>query len=1180
MPSKNFKEEYNEAGKSFIDTFCAKTLKVDQKTNDISEDVKNEYEKAGYPLDDPDNEELKNNLFKHENDTLSELSEEEYSMALLGSVFEDEKMDVFALSLSMSPDNLIFSDPAAGKKAFFKVLSDLKSAGHQDYSVISKKIINTRNELESNPDKDKVSKEVAEMINKAYSTALNYLSEATSMGKDTLFAEKIIDMCLKTGKVQDKVKNDLSFERCKKRNRIFEEKEELKEQLKVQSLIEPDLEEKKRLLKRYAALEYALERISKERESATTEKVIYNNYVGFKKQRLTNRLYFEDMFLSDKDTLLKGLSDLDEVQKRYESLLAAGDDLNKKLDETPDINDASNPYLENDKILMQLAAFVDKERDNIDEKPELQELSGEISEYISMDRSERKKGGPDFSDADVARAYEEKYKSIAAKFKETRENFAKNNEPLSDELSRGIPLMEKLLLGQNDLYQKEIARRDKEFAIYRCALKKGYELSEADEKRYIGYINAKMNDRQDVKDVRKKLNIIKEKKQNVILSPEEERQLSDLEKEYNETKDLVDSVKLLGYHRTNKYKPKTISIEMKNNMAEKVGGKLSSRAVVHFKDASGRTVKGFFTEDTYNDFEQMFTKRVNEGMDSDWMKDYGEILEAFSGKGNKIIDMFSDLFNECSIEWRNNTAKDDTAKKLFIGDRRNGERLKVNTGVFKYEIEQFLKKHGVKQELFDKIHEEFLGESRRFLNGFADLIDMFEDANIEHNMYSMMEQGGNINRRNIAMTDYGELLGMSGLLARSVPMVIKQNGKVVRGNLMENAKGMPVDYICSNNPAFQRQVSDTSADLFGEGNSNVLPIVVTPEAIKEINNLQILDFLCGNIDRHAANMFYKFDFSDPNAVKLTGVQGIDNDASFGSVDFKGSGVKNRMSRINDIKVIDEKTADEILNLSIDKLDNKLRLSRLSKKELDSAHERLKALQDRIRKRDGITVLNDEQWKEQSLENLAYRKQGERSSNIFGLVQYAVNKSKDPEPKFNPQKETLITDDRVSKQIITTESYNLHDQIEAFSKIKDDFNKTDLKGSTPEFMDMYNQLSTAIDHMKVVKNLVENDKKLQGMIPDKYRNALSEDLKKLKNVSETYISKKSTNPTFERGKQRLHFAKDLAACAEFSRQSIREDAIEVEKMEASLKAKEVQRSINKPAEIKEDNKVSENILIKL
>ena len=58
---------------------------------------------------------------------------------------------------------------------------------------------------------------------------------------------------------------------------------------------------------------------------------------------------------------------------------------------------------------------------------------------------------------------------------------------------------------------------------------------------------------------------------------------------------------------------------------------------------------------------------------------------------------------------------------------------------------------------------------------------------------------------------------------------------------------------------------------------------LTPEKIqnspflkKDIANLQILDWLCGNPDRHFHNIFYKFD----EAGNVTGVVGIDNDLSF------------------------------------------------------------------------------------------------------------------------------------------------------------------------------------------------------------------------------------------------------------------------------------------------------------
>ena len=41
-------------------------------------------------------------------------------------------------------------------------------------------------------------------------------------------------------------------------------------------------------------------------------------------------------------------------------------------------------------------------------------------------------------------------------------------------------------------------------------------------------------------------------------------------------------------------------------------------------------------------------------------------------------------------------------------------------------------------------------------------------------------------------------------------------------------------------------------------------------------DMQVLDYLCGNVDRHGANLVYQLDDNG----KIIGIQGIDNDSSF------------------------------------------------------------------------------------------------------------------------------------------------------------------------------------------------------------------------------------------------------------------------------------------------------------
>ena len=60
-----------------------------------------------------------------------------------------------------------------------------------------------------------------------------------------------------------------------------------------------------------------------------------------------------------------------------------------------------------------------------------------------------------------------------------------------------------------------------------------------------------------------------------------------------------------------------------------------------------------------------------------------------------------------------------------------------------------------------------------------------------------------------------------------------------------------------------------------------------PEVMHQITDLQVLDYICGNTDRHTGNMVYQFRRSGSGKIILGGIKGIDNDCSFGTPDIKG-----------------------------------------------------------------------------------------------------------------------------------------------------------------------------------------------------------------------------------------------------------------------------------------------------
>jgi len=71
--------------------------------------------------------------------------------------------------------------------------------------------------------------------------------------------------------------------------------------------------------------------------------------------------------------------------------------------------------------------------------------------------------------------------------------------------------------------------------------------------------------------------------------------------------------------------------------------------------------------------------------------------------------------------------------------------------------------------------------------------------------------------------------------------------------------------------------------------------------IRSLVELQIIDYLCLNVDRHPGNLMYQVN----QEGIITGIQGIDNDSSFG---------RRRCSQIENakLKVISKSMADKVM----------------------------------------------------------------------------------------------------------------------------------------------------------------------------------------------------------------------------------------------------------------------------
>ena len=375
------------------------------------------------------------------------------------------------------------------------------------------------------------------------------------------------------------------------------------------------------------------------------------------------------------------------------------------------------------------------------------------------------------------------------------------------------------------------------------------------------------------------------------------------------------------------------------------GGALSSRIPVSIKQ-NGQEIQGFFTKaDHLTEIEQVLDSIKN--------------VKEQNPKLGKLID---NLFNEKS-----------TSDKIYL----------INIG---NHLNSLMVTMGEAAECLVSAHLDAVNWNR---NEMMKALRCLQNIAAPFNRKTMLrvnsyagnmgiESGARVDSRNSAMSLVANMLGQPELLARSKPLTVVYNGEPVEGTFMELAKGSDRANISKNDPILK-----CSRDSY---NNNQL--------LKSIADMQIVDFLCCNVDRHGGNLTYIVDNSDPNHPKVTGVQGIDNDMSFGVRRMGGDKTFfDGTTPFNDILVISRSMADKVLAMDAEKYFHSLRGQGLEADACQAAARRLNKLQEKIREgeeyfegnksydveRGKLRIVSDEEWEKFDLDKLASKAQ---HGNVF------------------------------------------------------------------------------------------------------------------------------------------------------------------------------------------------------
>jgi len=127
-----------------------------------------------------------------------------------------------------------------------------------------------------------------------------------------------------------------------------------------------------------------------------------------------------------------------------------------------------------------------------------------------------------------------------------------------------------------------------------------------------------------------------------------------------------------------------------------------------------------------------------------------------------------------------------------------------------------------------------------------------------------VQDGARIDSRSSAMSAVAELLGTPQLLARSINMRFTDGkGQIKDGSIMDFSNGLDLN---------------EKLEVFDQVNDTPFAGKDSYKLLRQAADLQVLDYICGNVDRHGGNMMYITN----EEGTVVGLQGIDNDSSFGN----------------------------------------------------------------------------------------------------------------------------------------------------------------------------------------------------------------------------------------------------------------------------------------------------------
>ena len=402
------------------------------------------------------------------------------------------------------------------------------------------------------------------------------------------------------------------------------------------------------------------------------------------------------------------------------------------------------------------------------------------------------------------------------------------------------------------------------------------------------------------------------------------------------------------------------NVELSNADLKRVGANMSSRIQLTV-DMDGKQTRGVFTKRTPYDPVGQFRSLVG-----DMKTKYGK-FESFW----KAID--TPHFYRDGFEGAQGLLFCNTSTGKVYDDTQETR----NTVMRNFSVSAALGLFPQAQAEYEKYRND-----PDFFNALFDFSVKADQLNTARGINGQLlglKPGDNIDGRNSAMSSVANLLGVSDLIAKSKQLSVHMpDGTNQTGTFMEFVEAKDITHV----------------DSIDEMRILGLEAYEGKEAKEQLANLQVLDYVCGNVDRHLGNMLYNID---PETHKLTGIKGIDNDASFLKERLAPEDGRAHLASIYDLRVIDEKMAEKLLSIDEGMLAATLHGYGLSQEEVDAAYDRLHNLQEAVRnaptydpqkglppydplgKGYDLTIVKSEDWDKLSLKEL------EAGNNNFSKI---------------------------------------------------------------------------------------------------------------------------------------------------------------------------------------------------